>query len=255
MGKEKIEIGLIGQKLGHSFSQGFFQKYFSENEISDQWSYSNFEIAKASDLESFLASTSAVGFNVTIPYKETILPFLQEISAEAQQVGAVNTLTKTSAGWKGDNTDIIGFANSLKPFLEGQHENALILGKGGASKAVAFILKSLGIDYRFVSRNPEQGDFAYSDINEYVMKHFKLVVNTTPLGMFPNIESKPEIPYSCLTPNHFLYDLVYNPEITSFLAEGIQRGCLIKNGHDMLIQQALASFQIWKSNNDPTFLA
>lgn len=249
MGTEKIEVGLIGQKLGHSFSQGFFQNYFSENNISEQWSYTNFEIPRASELESFLAKTTAKGLNVTIPYKQEVLPFLNEISPEAKIIGAVNTLTKTNTGWKGDNTDVIGFANSLKPFLEGQHENALILGKGGASKAVAFVLKSLGINYRFVSRKPESGDFAYSEINEFVIRHFKLIVNTTPLGMFPSVDSKPDIPYSFLTPNHFLYDLVYNPEVTSFLAEGIKKGSQIKNGHDMLIQQAMASFQIWKEIN------
>jgi len=192
-----------------------------------------------------------VGLNVTNPFKETIIPFLDELDETAKEIGAVNTIKvikkEGKTILKGFNTDAKGFALSIKPFLKNTHERALILGTGGASKAVNYVLNNLGINSLFVSRNPTEKQINYKSINEYVMKYHKLVINTTPLGMSPNENSFPAIPYKLLNESHTLIDLVYNPERTEFLTKGKQEGTEILNGLSMLQHQANEAYKIWSS--------
>ena len=246
MGKETIKVGLIGKSLGHSFSKGFFADYFQQHALS-QWSYGNFEMPEDA-ITDFVKTTDLVGFNITIPYKERILQEMDELSPEVEAIGAMNTAVRLPNGsWKGYNTDIIGIANSLKPFLESQHENALILGTGGAAKAVKYVLESLGVATRYVSRTKVEPHFTYEEVNEHMMQHFKLIVNCTPLGTAPNIQENPSLPYSALTPEHLLFDLIYNPAETRFMQLGKEQGATCINGLTMLHEQALAAFDLWKS--------
>ncbi len=243
------QYGLIGKMLSHSFSKKYFEEKFKRENISAV--YENFEIGDISQVEEiFSAQPNLFGLNVTIPYKEQIIPYLDEVDEQAQKIGAVNTIyiDKATGKKKGYNTDYYGFKQSLKPFLENQHQRALILGTGGASKAVAYVLNELGIITAFVSRNPTaDNQLSYDDLNENLMQSFLLIVNTTPLGTFPNIDEKPAINYDAITPNHLLYDLVYNPAETAFLKEGKERGALTINGEQMLQLQAEKAWEIWGS--------
>ena len=244
-----MKLGLIGTKLSHSFSKKYFEQKFEKLNLSDH-SYSLFELKNVEDLPFFLEENKGLtGFNVTFPFKETILPFLDEIDAEANKVGAVNTV---SISWKnnihhltGYNTDVFGFKNSIKPFLENSHERALILGTGGAAKAVKHVLHSLGITTLSASRTPKADEIGYNEINEYVIKFHKLIVNCTPLGTFPNVNDKPELPYHLLNDSHTLMDLVYNPDTTEFMRMGKQEGAVAINGLSMLKQQAEKAWEIW----------
>lgn len=239
--------GLLGKTLSHSFSKKYFEEKFKRENIDAE--YENFEIDDISEVEElFSAQPNLCGLNVTIPYKEHIMPYLDEIDEQAQKIGAVNTIyiDKKTGKKKGYNTDVYGFKQSLKPFLENQHQRALILGTGGASKAVAYVLNELGIITAFVSRNPTtENQLSYDDLNEKLIQSFLLIVNTTPLGTFPNVDERPAINYNAITKNHLLYDLIYNPVETAFLKEGKKRGALTINGEQMLKLQAEKAWEIW----------
>lgn len=242
-------FGLIGHPLTHSFSKQYFENKFEKENIVD-CSYNLYDIKNISLYKNVFETPNLIGLNVTIPYKESIIDLLDELDEVAKNIGAVNTIkfNSNTKKTKGYNTDYFGFKNSLKPFLENIHERALILGTGGASKAVAYVLKELNINCLFVSRTPEKGnEIGYNDINEYVIKHHQIIINATPLGTYPNINDFPNIPYELLTANHLLYDLVYNPEETMFLRKGKEKGAKIINGLQMLKLQAEKSWEIWNS--------
>ncbi|TXK75039.1 shikimate dehydrogenase [Mesonia sp. K4-1] len=238
------KFGLIGKNISYSFSRKFFQEKFNQLQIDA--TYENFDLQHIEELKLVLQKNKGLnGLNVTIPYKESILPFLDELSPEAQQIQAVNTIKISNNQFVGYNTDAFGFMKSLFPILEKQHTHALILGTGGASKAVANALKSMGIEYRFVSRNPQQQDLAYADLDETIIQEHQLIINCTPVGTHPKVKESPALPYQFLESSHLLYDLVYNPPITEFLAKGKIRGCSIYNGKKMLEYQAERAWQIW----------
>jgi shikimate dehydrogenase len=238
------KYGLIGKSLSHSFSKTFFEGYFSTNNI--EATYQNFEIQNEKELVDFLKEKKVDGCNVTIPYKQTIIPYLDELSEEAKVVGAVNTIRLENGRWIGNNTDVFGFKQSIKPFLTNRHEKALILGSGGAAKAVAYVLNEIGIEVLTVSRTLHgRNQFAYSDINEYMIKACKLIVNTTPVGMYPNVDESIEFPFSFLTLEHLVVDLIYNPEETVFLKNAKANHAMILNGASMLKEQALKSWDSW----------
>lgn len=243
-------FGLIGKKLSHSFSQRYFTKKFAQLGLSDNH-YMNYELSSIEELPELIKNVKPIGLNVTIPYKEEVLAYVDELSKEAQEVKAVNTLQIKWIEGKpkliGHNTDVFGFHQSIKPFFEGHHEKALILGTGGASKAVAYVLSNLGVQITYVSRHPKPGQLNYNEINEYVMAFHPMIINTTPVGMYPNVDEKVNIPYEFLTEKHFLIDLIYNPEETQFLKEGKARGAKTLNGLTMLHQQAEKAWEIWNS--------
>lgn len=242
-------FGLIGYPLGHSFSQNFFSSKFQNEGIDAQ--YLNFEIPTIEDLTAILKTHSSLqGFNVTIPYKEKIIPFLSGISDEAKAIGAVNVVrvVKNNHGEKsliGYNSDVFGFVESIRPLLKPHHQKALVLGTGGASKAVHYGLQKMGIKTLSVSRNKKEKSITYEEVNALLLNEYQIIVNCTPLGMHPKTKEKPQIPYHLINESHLLYDLVYNPEITSFLKEGIDRGAITKNGLDMLHLQAIKAWEIW----------
>lgn len=247
-------FGLIGYPLGHSFSKSFFSEKFEKEGLAN-CQYLNFEIDSILKFPKIFESDNTIsGLNCTIPYKQEIMAYMDEIDEVAAKIGAVNTIKpiKTLSGirFKGFNTDAVGFENSLKPMLQEKHSHALILGGGGASKAVKYVLEKLGIDYISATRhaNPEPGEILYADIDQEIMEHRLLIVNTTPLGTYPKVDACPNIPYNLITHDHLLYDLVYNPEKTLFLKKGEERGAAIKNGLEMLHGQAMASWKIWNSD-------
>ena len=235
-------LGLIGKDLSHSFSKNYFTKKFLSENITDA-EYLNFELKNISDFKLLINKNNLSGLNVTIPYKESIIPFLDELSEAAKQIGAVNTIQFINNKLTGHNTDYIGFTETILPLLK-KENNALILGNGGASKAIQFALNRLNIQYKIVSRNTS---FNYLDISKEITEYHNIIINTTPLGTFPNTEEKPPIPYELLNKNHVLYDLVYNPAETQFLKLGKQKNCQVKNGLEMLKKQAEASWNIWNS--------
>lgn len=240
-------FGLIGKTLTHSFSITYFSKKFEQEGITD-CSYQNFELPQIQDIDSLLSQYPDLkGFNVTIPYKEEILPFLFQQNEIVQAVGACNCVKVIDGKFYGFNTDVIGFRNSLQPQLKQHHTKALILGWGGAAKAVVYALSSLGIDYLVVSRKKAEATIAYTDIDKTLLEQYTLIVNTTPLGMYPNIEDAPQLPYALLSSKHFLFDLIYNPAQTQFLQLGAQQGAQTANGYDMLIGQAEESWRIWNA--------
>lgn len=242
------KYGLIGYPLTHSFSQRYFTDKFQREHIKDSV-YANFPLENINDFPELLGNNKdLIGLNVTIPHKETVIPFLDGLDPVAEAIGAVNTIKISADGAFGFNTDAYGFETSMKPFLKAHHTRALILGTGGASKAVAYVLKNIGLDILYASRNPKaENELGYDQINEHVLDACKLIVNTTPLGTYPNIEGRPQLPYELLTNEHFLYDLVYNPEKTKFLELGEQSGAAIKNGYDMLAHQAEKAWKIWNA--------
>ena len=237
--------GLIGKSLSHSFSKKYFtEKFDNQGLIGSE--YINIEIETIEEFVEKVKELNPQGLNVTIPYKKAILPFLDDLDEVAEIIGAVNTIVFKNGKLKGYNTDAFGFHQSIKPFFKSQHERALILGTGGASKAVEYVLKQYGVEVMFASRNDSKGNVLnWNDINENVIKHHLLIVNCTPLGMFPNIASKPVIPYSALTERHLLVDLVYNPDETLFLKLGKEYGAKVINGLTMLQQQAEKSWSLW----------
>jgi shikimate dehydrogenase len=245
------QFGLIGKTLSHSFSKKYFEAKFKNLGIQNT-SYELFPLTEIKEITSLLANNPNLkGFNVTIPYKESIIPFLDELSPEAKIIGAVNTVKVTSKSGKpfltGYNTDAFGFKQSVKPFIKSHHERVLVLGTGGAAKAVNYVLQNMGINTLFVSRVPDEHQIGYDQINEYVIKHHYLIINCTPVGMFPNENSLPNLPYSLLTDKHTLIDLIYNPTKTLFLKKGKEFGANTLNGLSMLQQQAEKSWLIWSS--------
>ena len=244
-----IKYGLLGSKLGHSFSKNYFNQKFEAEGIDAE--YLNFEIPSIKELKYVLEDNPELkGLNVTIPYKEQVIPFLDEMDEDAQKIGAVNVI-KFKKGFfgkrklKGYNSDLIGFRQSIEPLLNDSHHKALILGTGGASKAVFIGLKQLGIGCTLVSRTPKRGCISYEEINAKIMSQYTVIVNTTPLGMYPDINACPPIPYELLTPKHLLYDLLYNPDETLFMKKGKEQGAVVKNGLEMLLLQAFAAYEIW----------
>ena len=237
--------GLIGKSLSHSFSKKYFTEKFDNQGLIDS-EYINIEIETIEEFVEKVKELNPQGLNVTIPYKKAILPFLDDLDEVAETIGAVNTIVFKNGKLKGYNTDAFGFHQSIKPFFKSHHERALIIGTGGASKAVEYVLNQYGVDVMFASRNDSKNNILnWNDINENVIKHHLLIVNCTPLGMFPNIASKPDIPYSALSNNHLLVDLVYNPEETLFLKLGKENGAKVMNGLTMLQQQAENSWRLW----------
>ncbi len=238
-------LGLIGFPLGHSFSAKYFTEKFNRENLSD-WSYQNYPISSISALEPLLLEKELVGLNVTIPYKEKVLSFCDILDEKAQAVGAVNTLVKTREGWKGYNTDIIGIEKSLLPLIRPHHQQALIFGTGGAAKAIAYVLRQIGVHYQFVSRNAGPQVIAYSELRYNDLRNHKLWINTTPVGQAPNTEESLPIDFSQIGEQHLLFDLIYNPPLTTFLKHGQAKGATILNGEQMLIEQAEAAFKIWQ---------
>lgn len=242
------KFGLIGYPLGHSFSKNFFNEKFHSENIDAE--YLNFEIADIKELPKVLLSNPGLkGLNVTIPYKEQVIPYLNELDPDAAAIGAVNVIKIVQQKGKtklvGYNSDIIGFVQSIEPLLESQHKKALILGTGGASKAIFHGLKKLGIESKFVSRKAQKGMFTYEELTPEIMDEYKVIVNCTPVGMYPRADEYPDIPYDYLTPNHLLYDLLYNPDTTLFMKKGADKGAVVKNGLEMLLLQAFGAWDIW----------
>lgn len=237
--------GLIGMPLAQSFSKKYFTEKFAAEDVRDA-AYELFELKNIEQFPQLLNThKDLAGINVTIPYKQDVMQYLDEVDEEAEKIGAVNCIKITGGKLKGFNTDARAFEQSLKALLYPHHNRALVLGTGGAAKAIIHVLKKLGIEYKFVSRTPAKNDFGYEDLTPQIMKDYELVINCTPLGSFPKLDTFPDIPYECLTPRHYLYDLVYNPSVTKFLEKGQERGAMIKNGYDMLVGQAEASWEIW----------
>jgi len=243
------KYGLIGCPLGHSFSKNYFNKKFKSEQIDAE--YMNFEIHDIRELTDVLCANPLLcGLNVTLPYKTQIIPMLNELDDEARQIGAVNTVQFVRGRFgrmklKGYNTDIIGFKKSIEPYLNESHLKALVLGTGGASKAVCHGLGQLGVAPVYVSRTGHESGIRYDEITPEMMEQYTVIVNTTPVGMFPHTEECPDIPYDLLTPGHLLYDLLYNPSETLFMKRGRERGASVINGLEMLIFQAFASWSIW----------
>lgn len=244
------KYGLIGYPLGHSFSKTYFNQKFESEKIDAE--YINFEIPSIKDLKSILKENPELnGLNVTIPYKEQVIPYLDDLDEDARLIGAVNVI-KFAKGLfgkrrlKGYNSDIIGFKQSIAPLLDESHRKALILGTGGASKAVFQGLKQLGVAATLVSRQEKEFCITYGEITPRIMEQYTVIVNTTPLGMFPNVNTCPDIPYEQLTSHHILYDLIYNPDETLFMKKGKEQGAVVKNGLEMLLLQAFAAWEIWQ---------
>ncbi|UGU16440.1 shikimate dehydrogenase [Sinomicrobium kalidii] len=243
-------FGLIGKNISYSFSQVYFREKFEKLQLTDH-TYVNFDIPEIEDFPSLLQEHPDIrGCNVTIPYKEAIIPYLSGLSNKAEQIGAVNVIKAGKDRLIGYNTDYYGFQASLQPLLCKEHQKALILGTGGASKAVAFSFKELDIRHTFVSRHPGKGQLSYEDLTEDILAEYLIIVNCTPLGTFPDADNKPDIPYQYITDKHLLYDLIYNPAETSFLKEGKQRGAITSNGLKMLQFQAEKAWEIWNSPPD-----
>ena len=252
----KNAYGLLGKSLSHSFSKSFFNEKFQKEQINAI--YSNFELPDLSTLRSIIEKHSLKGLNVTVPYKELVLSYVDELDHICKKVGSSNTLVPSYinnklVSIKAYNTDTFGFRQSIKPFLKSHHEKALILGTGGAAKATAYVLKTLNIDVNFISRKTEphsKNIFHWNDLNEHMVFHHKFIINTTPVGMYPRNDETFSFPYYALTNKHFVYDLIYNPKQTIFLRKSMENKALTKNGYDMLIHQADKAWQIWNSSND-----
>ncbi|HOZ74870.1 MAG TPA: shikimate dehydrogenase [Flavobacterium sp.] len=239
-------FGLVGKNIGHSFSAAYFTERFVKDRALD-CSYENFDLSEIALFPALLKENpDLAGLNVTIPYKEQIIPFLDVLSRKATQIGAVNVIRFTKKGkLKGYNSDYYGFEQSLQPLLQPHHKKALILGTGGASKAVAFALQRMGILYAFVSRAPSVNTVAYEHLNATTFDNYQIVINCTPLGTSPNVDGFPPIPYQFFTEKHIAFDLIYNPELTLFLKKAKENGATVKNGKDMLIFQAEKAWEIW----------
>ena len=240
--------GLIGFPLGHSFSAKFFAEKFSRESIDAE--YRNFEIEDVRKLLQIVDDYDNLrGLNVTIPHKQAVIPLLDALSDDAKAIGAVNVIRiirgENKTRLEGHNSDVIGFTESIRPLLRPHHQKALVLGTGGASKAVTFGLHKLGIETTYVSRRASTDRMTYQDVTTDIMQEYTVIVNCSPVGMYPHIDEAPALPYEALTENHLLYDLVYNPLETQFLQRGKARGATTKNGLDMLHLQALAAWDIW----------
>lgn len=242
------KYGLIGYPLGHSFSKNFFNEKFENEDIDAQ--YLNFELPNIESLPEVIDMNPELkGLNVTIPYKEKVISYLDYISPEARAIGAVNVIRVTHKGknvvLRGYNSDVIGFTKSIEPLLDRYHKKALILGTGGASKAINYGLRSLGLETVSVSRFKRPGTIQYDEITPEVIKEYNVIVNCTPVGMYPKVDACPQLPYEAMDSHTLLYDLIYNPDQTLFLQKGAERGATVKNGLEMLLLQAFASWEFW----------
>lgn len=242
------KYGIIGYPLGHSFSPGFFNEKFRNEGIDAV--YEMYELSQIDLLPEIIASNPELcGLNVTIPYKQQIMQYLDELSEEAREIGAVNVVKVTHNGknvhLKGFNSDVIGFSRSIEPLLEKHHKKALILGTGGAAQAIDYGLKQLGLETIKVSRYERPDTIQYDKITPDVIKEYKVIINCTPIGMYPNTEECPNLPYEAMDSQHLLYDLIYNPDTTLFMKKGMERGAVVKNGLEMLLLQAYASWEFW----------
>lgn len=242
------KYGLIGYPLKHSFSRSYFNEKFQSENIDAE--YVNFEIPSINEFPAVIEKNPDLqGLNVTIPYKEKVISYLDEIDKTAIPIGAVNVIKiirqKGKTKLIGYNSDIIGFTRSIEPLLEAHHKKALVLGTGGAAKAIYHGLKNLGIEPVYVSRHKGPDILTYEELTPEIMAEYTVVVNCTPVGMYPKVDECPNIPYDCLTPNHLLYDLLYNPDITLFMKKGTAKGATVKNGLEMLLLQAFAGWEIW----------
>ncbi|WP_341906733.1 shikimate dehydrogenase [Fluviicola taffensis] len=238
------KYGLVGKRLGHSFSKHYFEEKFQKEGLDH--TFENFELSDIEEIQGVFSTPDLVGFSVTIPYKEAIIPFLDSLSEEAIAIGAVNCVALVDGQKTGYNTDAFGFHQMIKPFLTNEHERAIILGTGGASKAVAYVLKKIGLDVLWISRNPnKEKEFAYDAINEHMLRACKVIVNCTPVGTFPNITDSLPFPFQYLTDKHLCIDLIYNPEETVFLRESRLHGATTLNGLSMLKEQANKAWEIW----------
>ena len=241
-------FGLVGYPLGHSFSKKYFNEKFADENIDAE--YKNFEIEDINEVTDIINHNDIFGLNVTIPHKISVIPLLSQIDPIAEAIGSVNVIKiiRTDNGiiTRGYNTDAIGFTTSIKPLLKPHHRRALVLGTGGASKAVVYALQQLlGIDVQSVSRHPAPGIITYADLDSKIMESHTVVVNATPLGMYPHVETHPDIPYRLLSPQHLCFDLTYNPSVTTFMRMSSEFGAKTCNGKGMLIGQALAAWDIW----------
>lgn len=239
------KYGLIGYPLGHSFSKTYFTRKFEQENIDD-CIYDLYPLANIDDVRLlFEVEKDLCGLNVTIPYKETVIEYLDDLDEAARKIGAVNCIKLDEIGRTGYNTDYPGFRDSILPLIRSHHTKALVLGTGGASKAVVYGLHELGIETKYVSRKITPGNFTYADLNKSILDEHTVIVNTTPLGMYPNTQDHPAIPYEHLTPSHLCFDLVYNPERTIFMEKAAERGSVVKNGLEMLEMQADYAWKIW----------
>jgi len=242
----KKTYGLLGRNIEYSFSRKYFNERFKNENINAH--YKNFDLQKIDDLKEVLSTEQINGMNVTIPYKLEIFPYLDRLSPEAEAIGAVNVVKFEKDGTlTGHNSDYYGFKESLLPLLKTKPQKALVLGTGGASKAIIYALKDLDIEFVLVSRNPKEHQFSYEDLNQEIINNHLLIINSTPLGTFPKIEACPDIPYQFLTNKHMLFDLIYNPEETTFLKKGKIKGANTLNGARMLVLQAEKAWEIWNS--------
>ncbi|WP_430967733.1 shikimate dehydrogenase family protein [Spongiimicrobium sp. 2-473A-2-J] len=247
MAHRKNRYGLVGRNISYSFSKGYFTQKFMALGLNG-YVYENFDIPAISDFPELIRDRSNLrGLNVTIPYKEAVIPYLAALDPEAEKIGAVNTIVFTDKGLIGYNTDAYGFLKAIEPFIKKHHTKALILGTGGASKAVAFVLENLGIVYSAVSRHPKKGQYAYQDLNEALLEEYTVLINCTPLGTHPNVTDRPGIPYQFVTSRHLLFDLIYNPKKTAFLLAGESRNATICNGLKMLEFQAEKAWELWNT--------
>ena len=244
------KYGLIGYPLGHSFSMGYFNEKFKNEAINAV--YENFEIPDIQDITTVIGSNpDLAGFNVTIPYKEKVMDYLDYIAPEAAEIGAVNVVKVTHNGeravLKGFNSDVVGFVNSIKPLLRPLHKKALVLGSGGASKAVEYGLRKLGLETIKVSRTEKDNTITYGQVTPELLSEYKVIVNCTPCGMAPHFDECPNLPYDSIDDSFLLYDLIYNPEETLFLRKGKEKDATVKNGLEMLLLQAEEGWNIWNS--------
>ncbi len=246
---QNVDFGIIGRNISYSFSAQYFTEKFNNLGLQSH-KFHVFDIASINSLtEIFDKYPNLKGLSVTIPYKEQIIPLLNDLSDEAKKIKAVNSIKIVNNKLIGYNTDVIGFEHSFKMLLQPHHKKALILGSGGASKAVQFVLNKLFIPFKIVSRNPENElSIAYNNIDEKILKSHQIIINCSPVGTFPAIDLAPQIPYHLLNKSHYLFDLVYNPSETLFLKKGISRGAVAKNGYDMLKFQAEKSWEIWNKD-------
>lgn len=247
-----IKLGLIGFPLGHSFSKNYYLAKFDAECITNV----DYDLYAIDQIEKFpllyTDDPSFRGFNVTIPYKQSVLEYISELSEEAAAIHAVNCITvhrnEDRISLKGYNTDAYGFQKSFEPLLKSHHTSALVLGNGGAAKAIFYVLQKLNIPYQIVSRTKDKGDLTYEELTAEVMENNPLIINCSPVGTYPNVSACPQIPYEHITSSHLLYDLIYNPEETMFLKKGKEKGATIKNGYEMLVLQAEKNWEIWKNN-------
>jgi len=245
----RTKFGLLGKNISYSFSRKYFSEKFQKLGLND-FKYSNLDIPEIEEFPFLLyhREDEYQGINVTIPYKESVMRYLHEIDEDALKIGAVNTIKVTNDNkLYGYNTDFYGFQKSIEPFIQKHHKKALILGTGGASKAIAYALQKMDISYKFVSRSVAEDKFLYSMLNQQVMEEYTVIINCTPIGTFPDVDEAPKIPFEFIKEKHLLFDLIYNPEQSKFLREGLERGAAIKNGFEMLELQAEKSWEIWNS--------